>query len=406
MYSLNYYMKNLRYRSEGRLHQLAPSAGKSFKISNEKEIFFNSNKFLIEGMTFNGLNIKNKQINTHHYPPEKKQKMQEPRILSAVTFDDDDFGRINHANNDVLVSAMIIEHWNMERILINKGSAINLMTKKAYESLRRVVVELKRNATPLTGFGGPPIRHMGTVILDVKLGKERKDEELPMRFSIVDIDLPYNAILGRQFLHDSAANKYKSSYNEDTYKNRNYHNQRKPSYRQTMLREIGAGIIRNNANRRNLEPRNRRKRKCPQRRDEKLELNEEKKKVGFIREVLYPEWVANVVIVKKANGKKWMCVNYTDLNKACPKDSYPLPDINQLVDSIIGHAIYSLAFTAQGYHQIPMKQEDQEKTSFITDGGTYFYTATPFGLKNGGATYQRLINFMFKDKIENESKYT
>ncbi|XP_050238331.1 uncharacterized protein LOC126687817 [Mercurialis annua] len=119
----------------------------------------------------------------------------------------------------------------------------------------------------------------------------------------------------------------------------------------------------------------------------------------FIREVFYPEWVENVVIVKKANGKYRMCVDFTDLNKACPKDSYPLPNIDQLVDSTACYLLYSFVDAAQGYHQIPMEEKDQEKTSFVTDRGTYCYKVMPFGLKNAGATYQRLVNFMFQDQL-------
>ena len=75
-----------------------------------------------------------------------------------------------------------------------------------------------------------------------------------------------------------------------------------------------------------------------------------------------------------------MCVDYTDLNKACPKDCYPLPTIEQLVDSTACHGMYSFVDAAQGYHQILMKQEDQEKTSFITHQGLYYYNIMPFGL--------------------------
>ena len=107
----------------------------------------------------------------------------------------------------------------------------------------------------------------------------------------------------------------------------------------------------------------------------------------FIREVTHLEWVANVVLVKKVNGKYQMCVDYTGLNKACPKDSYPLPIIDQLVDSTSCHRLYSFIDAAQGYHQIPMKKEDEEKTSFITHEGIYCYTVMPFGLKNTGAIY-------------------
>ena len=89
--------------------------------------------------------------------------------------------------------------------------------------------------------------------------------------------------------------------------------------------------------------------------------------VKFIREVYYPDWLANVVTVKKANGKWRMCVDFTDLNKACPKDSYPLPRIDQLVDSTAGHRLLSFIDAFFGYNQIKMDETDQEKTSFVTN---------------------------------------
>ena len=94
-----------------------------------------------------------------------------------------------------------------------------------------------------------------------------------------------------------------------------------------------------------------------------------------------------------------MCVDFTDLNKACPKDSYPLPQIDQLVYSIAGHQLYSLVDTKSKYHQIPTHQPNEAKTAFTTHEGTYCYTKMPFGLKNAGATFQRMVNKMFKDNI-------
>uniref|UniRef100_A0A2N9HJY0 RNA-directed DNA polymerase n=1 Tax=Fagus sylvatica TaxID=28930 RepID=A0A2N9HJY0_FAGSY len=120
---------------------------------------------------------------------------------------------------------------------------------------------------------------------------------------------------------------------------------------------------------------------------------------GFIREVYYPEWLANVVMVKKSTRKWRMCVDFTDLNKACPKDSYPLPKIDQLVDSTAGHKLLSFMDAFSGYNQIQMAEEDQEKTAFITSRGLFCYKVMPFGLKNAGATYQRLVNKMFHDQI-------
>ncbi|XP_050247585.1 uncharacterized protein LOC126695025 [Quercus robur] len=120
---------------------------------------------------------------------------------------------------------------------------------------------------------------------------------------------------------------------------------------------------------------------------------------GFIREVYYPEWLANVVLVKKANGKWRMCVDFTDLNKACPKDSFPLPRIDQLVDSTAGHKLLTFMDAFSGYNQIKMAEEDQERTAFITSQGLYCYKVMPFGLKNAGATYQRMVNKMFSQQI-------
>ena len=95
-----------------------------------------------------------------------------------------------------------------------------------------------------------------------------------------------------------------------------------------------------------------------------------------------------------------MCVDFTDLNKACLKDSYPLPRIDQLVDSTTGHKLLSFMDAFSGYNQIRMDGADQEKTSFVTSQGLFCYEVMPFGLKNAGATYQRLVNHMFRPQIE------
>ena len=110
---------------------------------------------------------------------------------------------------------------------------------------------------------------------------------------------------------------------------------------------------------------------------------------GFIREVYYPNWLANVVLVKKANEKWRMCVDFTALNKACPKDSFPLPRIDQLVDSIARHKLLMFMDVFSRYNQIKLVVEDQEKTAFIMSQGLYCSKVMPFGLKNAGVTYQR-----------------
>jgi hypothetical protein len=121
---------------------------------------------------------------------------------------------------------------------------------------------------------------------------------------------------------------------------------------------------------------------------------------GFIKEVFHPEWLANPVLVKKKGGKWRMCVDYTGLNKACPKVPYPLPRIDQIVDSIAGCETLSFLDAYSGYHQIKMKESDQLATSFITPFGMYCYITMPFGLRNAGATYQRCMNHVFGEHID------
>jgi hypothetical protein len=113
------------------------------------------------------------------------------------------------------------------------------------------------------------------------------------------------------------------------------------------------------------------------------------KEAGFIEDIKYPSWLANVVMVKKANGKWRMCVDFTDLNKACPKDPYPLPNIDRLIDGASGYKMLSFMDAYSGYNHIKMNPTDAPHTAFITNTCNYFYNVMPFGLKNAGATYQQ-----------------
>jgi hypothetical protein len=121
---------------------------------------------------------------------------------------------------------------------------------------------------------------------------------------------------------------------------------------------------------------------------------------GFVKEVFHPTWLANPVLVKKKNGKWWMCVDYTSLNKACLKVPFPLPRIDQIVDSTAGCELLCFLDAYSGYHQIKMKESYQLATSFIMSFGMFCYVTMPFGLRNAGATYQRCMQHVFGDHIE------
>jgi hypothetical protein len=128
----------------------------------------------------------------------------------------------------------------------------------------------------------------------------------------------------------------------------------------------------------------------------KLEV-EKLLKAGFIYPVALTDWVSNLVPVNKKQGMIHVCVDYRDINKACPKDNFPTPFVDQIVDDCTGSEIFSLMDGFSGYNQINILPVDQHKTAFICPWGTFAYWKLPFGLKNAGVTFQRAMSYAFHD---------
>ena len=101
---------------------------------------------------------------------------------------------------------------------------------------------------------------------------------------------------------------------------------------------------------------------------------------------MHPKWLSNIVSVKKKNGQIRCCVDFWNLNKVCPKDEFPLPNMDMLIDSAAGHVMFSFMDGFNGYNQIRMSSKDAAKTAFRTPIGNFYYVM-PFGLKNAKATY-------------------
>jgi hypothetical protein len=120
----------------------------------------------------------------------------------------------------------------------------------------------------------------------------------------------------------------------------------------------------------------------------------------FICEVQYPNWLVNVVMIKKKNGKWRMCTDFTDLNKCYPKDDFPLSRIDKVIDSVAGCETMSLLDCFSGYHQLWLCKEDEEKTIFIMPFDTYCYLRMPKGLKNVGPTFYRMMKAILKDQVQ------
>jgi hypothetical protein len=120
---------------------------------------------------------------------------------------------------------------------------------------------------------------------------------------------------------------------------------------------------------------------------------------NFIDPIAYPTWLVNVVMVQKKSGKWCMCIHFTSLNKACPKDNFPLPRIDKIIDSGAGCEVMSLLDCFSGYHQIYMKEEDKAITSFITPFGTYCFIRMPEGLKHARSTFSRLTKRVLDSQV-------
>ena len=123
---------------------------------------------------------------------------------------------------------------------------------------------------------------------------------------------------------------------------------------------------------------------------------------GFIKPIQHSRWLSNIVPVKKKNGQIRCCVDFRNLNKACPKDEFPLSNMDLLIDFAARNAMFSFMDGFSGYNQIKMAPKDAEKTAFRTPMGNFYYIVMPFGLKNAGATYQRAMTAKFHNMIHQE----
>ncbi|XP_024033455.1 uncharacterized protein LOC112095582 [Citrus clementina] len=313
-------------------------------------------------------------------------------------------------------------------------SSVDVLFKSTLEEMGIADQKLEHTNTSLKGFGGGKLVPLGVVELPITIGSSPTERTMILDFVVVDEESPYQMILAREAIQitslDSRVENKKGRQEpvedleavslgpENPGKTIRIGSRLKGEQKQELVKCLQAhadvfawahedmpGIDPEVACHKLAVKKGaravRQKRRCfNQERYEAINGEVEKLlRAGFIREVSYSEWISNVVLVKKTNGKWRMCVDFTDLNKACPKDSFPLPKIDQLVDSTAGHGLLSFMDAFSGYNQIPMYEQDEESTAFITNQGLFCYRVMPFGLKNAGATYQRLVNKVFKPLI-------
>uniref|UniRef100_A0A2N9J9G6 Integrase catalytic domain-containing protein n=1 Tax=Fagus sylvatica TaxID=28930 RepID=A0A2N9J9G6_FAGSY len=372
----------------------------------------------------------------------------------VVSFSDEDLADVQMPHNDPLVITLRFGDYDVQRVLVDQGSFAEIMYKGLYEKLGLKEADLANFTTPVFGFTGESTVPMGKTTLPVLAGPI----SLQTEFIVVRGTSPYNAIVGRDWLHrmkavpstlhqklrfpteegvmevngDQAPAAVTEKLAAEKDPEKVYFDPSEPEFyfligtnlsvddRQGLVtllmgfRDVFAWSVYEapgvspdlachslNISGEAKPVSQKRRKLAPERAEIVAKEVERLLEANAIRSVQYPTWLSNTVVVKKKNGKWRVCVDFTDLNRACPKDPFPLPRIDQLVDSASGHERMSFLDAFQGYHQIPMAHSDQEKTAFITPKGVYCYRVMPFGLKNAGATYQRMVTGMFGRVIGN-----
>ncbi|KAF8095016.1 hypothetical protein N665_0346s0013 [Sinapis alba] len=316
---------------------------------------------------------------------------------TSITFSEGDLTDIDQPHNDPLLVELQIGTCEVTRVLINTGSSVNLIFRQTLEKMMVDLKDIKSSSRALTGFNGSMTHLLGTIRLNVFA---RGISKL-VKFSVIDTKTQYNAILGTPWLHMMKA--IRSTYHQCV---------KFPTREGTVFtlkgnQRLARSMLISDFKSQQVTFLVEAEKKLLPQKEETIQVGIDPDHpdrtvgigAGSIAEVKYPDWLANPVVVKKMNGKWRVCIDFTDLNKACPKDSFPLPHIDQMVESTAGNELLSFMDAFSGYNQIMMHPDDRKKTSFIMDHGTYCYRVMPFGLKNAGATYQRLVNKMSADKL-------
>ncbi|GKV50000.1 hypothetical protein SLEP1_g56718 [Rubroshorea leprosula] len=253
----------------------------------------------------------------------------------------------------------------ISRVLMDNGAAVNVFPTCMLYKIGKSLDDLVHTEVTISDFTGGVNHSRGVLPVELTVG----NRTLMSAFFVVDTVATYNALLGRDWIHSSLDRKlveHKLLIAEGF----------RP-YKQ-LPRCMSAEVT--------------------------LKVKEEIErlvKAGFIQTCRYADWLSNVVPVLKKNGKLRVCVDFRNLNLATPKDEYPMPIADLLIDGVARHKILSFMDGHSGYNQIFIADADVPKTAFRCPGavGTFEWVVMPFGLKNAGATYQRVMNVIFHDMI-------
>ncbi|GKB12941.1 RNA-directed DNA polymerase, eukaryota [Tanacetum coccineum] len=345
--------------------------------------------------------------------------------------------------NFPVVVETIIEGFRVRRIHVDGGSSSEVMYERCFRNLSyRTRSRLRESRIPLVGFSGEVSYPIGVIDLEVTMGEYGKTRTVIMKFAVVKSPSPYNALLGRTGMRSLRAvastihsmmkfppsNRIATiSITRETLRECRQIEEAQDLSRhariidltpmQTSSKVTNPRVL--------LAPEETLPRR-PGKEPMQLDDTEERRQLDMGRSLPWRRGKDSGILMAitehsldtyphiepKAQKKRSLApdrrkvvtdeVNEwlkADLNKACPKDLYPLSEINWKIESLMGFQYKCFLDAYKGYHQIHMTTKDEEKTSFHTEEGVFCYTKMPFGLKNAGATYQRLVDFAFKEQI-------
>ncbi|GKA08906.1 reverse transcriptase domain-containing protein [Tanacetum coccineum] len=307
------------------------------------------------------------------------------------------------------------DNWLGARVC-NEGSSGEVMFEHCFENLpAKVRAGLRETRTDLVGFAGEVAKPLGKIDLEVCFGNEecrlregkqilteKQPEIHEARQPDEGADLTEQILVNPSFPDQIVTiGGGLSTVCKDQLKTLLTNNIEVFAWEPANMTGVPRRIIEHSLNvNPSLEPFCQKRRTFSPKKS-KAVTNEvaEWVRAGIVRPVKYPTYISNPVLVKKCDGSWRMCIDFKILNSACPKDYYPLPSIDCKVEAVMGFKYKCFLDAYKGYHQIQMAREDEEKTAFYTEQGTYCYMKMPFGLKNAGATYQRLVDSTFQSQI-------
>ncbi|GKU89055.1 hypothetical protein SLEP1_g3247 [Rubroshorea leprosula] len=426
------------------------------------------------GLEAGGLSSKQRKLyvrEVKHQNRAQKRKIDDAEWKNQpITFTSADLDTVVTPHNDPLVTSVMINNCEVQRVLVDTESAPNIMYFHCFESLGLDPALLQKYDGPIYGFNNQLVPVEGVLTLHVAFGSGRTYVTPSVRFLVVKMVSSFNIVIGRPTLteirtvvsqshlcmkfptpmgiatlrgnQEVARHCYITSVTQPM-KGKAQTPEAIPQQIPDNQQVMGVEIVDNRPedetraapiedveevliDDRDLSRKTQiGTRLNPEERAELIAflqanndvfawtsaempgipnsaIKDEVEKLlqaGSVRKVDYCEWVANPVLVKKANGKWRICIDYTNLNNACPKDCYPMPSFDKLVEAASGNERLSLLDAYSGYHQVPMAPEDEEKTAFYAGDEIYCYVMMPFGLENAGATYQKMVTIVFHAQI-------